>query len=108
MVLYKDSANKDADLSENIKDVISLLYLLFEAIGYDFVITSTDDGNHSTRSKHYPHNNASGKCEAIDIRTRHIPTDLKRPLHIIVASMIGADYDAVLHSTHLHIEFDPK
>ena len=63
----------------------------------ELVITSTYEGNHSPSSLHY--------CdEAVDIRlwgkARKCRDEIKRQL--------GHDYDVIVESDHIHIEYDPK
>jgi len=65
------------------------------------VLTSTYDGTHSTGSLHYSN-------DAVDVRIPRAPMeevvqaveDLKR--------ILGKDYDVLLESDHIHVEFDPK
>ena len=63
----------------------------------ELVITCTDGGNHCEGSLHYAH-------LAVDIRRhkkgQHVTSDL--------VGKLGDDYDVVLESTHIHIEYDPK
>ena len=78
---------------------------IFKKHGTEAIITSGSDGKHSARSKHYPENNASGQVEALDLRTWHVDP------HAVAADMrekLGANYDVVVESDHLHIEYDPK
>jgi len=67
--------------------------------GDTLVVTSTTDGRHRKDSKHYdtPHN-------AEDYR---LPLELKHFLAMTRAGL-GKDYDVVLESDHLHVEYDPK
>lgn len=72
-----------------------------KAGGYDVTVTAGIDGAHSPGSLHY-----SGA--AVDIRTRDVP---KEKLPSIVADAresLGADFDLVVESDHLHVEFEPK
>ena len=63
------------------------------------VITSGLDGNHMEGSKHYI-------GQAIDLRTR----DLTNPslARDKLSQSLGSDYDVVLESDHIHVEYDPK
>ena len=66
------------------------------------VITSALDGKHSEKSLHY-------KGLAIDLRTKHIPS--AGTLDAIVEAIrrsLGLQYDVVLESDHIHVEYDPK
>lgn len=68
---------------------------------YDCVITSASDGKHGPNSLHY-------KGQALDLRTRHING---QGLQLVVDKLreaLGAQYDVVLESDHIHVEFDPK
>lgn len=64
-------------------------------------ITSASDGTHGPTSLHY-------QGLALDLRTRHVPPDALAPLHADLASALGEQFDVVLESDHLHVEFDPK
>ena len=74
---------------------------IIETYGVQFVITSCTDGEHSAKSLHY-------HGRAIDIRTRDFdPADIA----VVALSMrraLGAEFDVVVESTHIHVEFDPK
>lgn len=74
--------------------------------GIEAVITSASDGKHSALSKHYPENNASGMVEALDFRTWHLTDPWS--VRAEIATELGSDYDVVLESDHLHVEYDPK
>ena len=65
------------------------------------VITSGLDGTHSHNSLHYSGN-------ALDWRTRHLESKQKTDLARQAQDLLGPDYDVVLESTHLHVEYDPK
>ncbi len=69
--------------------------------GYDTTITSCLDGVHSVNSLHY-------KGKAMDFRTRHLPDlTLKRVVRDDIAAELGGEFDVVLESTHIHVEYDP-
>ncbi len=74
---------------------------VFESRNKNFVITSCTDGKHSIGSKHY-----SGY--AIDCRTRHLLTSEADHITIDIKKALGDDFDVVLESNHIHIEFHPK
>lgn len=63
------------------------------------IITSALDGEHSHGSLHY-----SGM--AIDIRTRTLSEP--RDMYERIKSVISGAFDVVLHTTHIHIEYQPK
>ena len=77
---------------------------LFDALNYKtLTITSGVDGKHSRASKHY-----SG--QAIDIRTAAAGITRKRAgeIAVMLRQDLGAEYDVVAETTHIHIEYDPK
>lgn len=74
---------------------------IWQARGYSLTVTSGYDGAHQAQSKHY-----QGLAE--DYRTRDVrPEDLPSMVAAVRATL-GSDYDVVLESDHLHVEYDPK
>lgn len=69
-------------------------------LGVDIVVTSGTDGKHMQRSKHY-----SG--EALDLRTSNLTKEQIQGLMQELKKRLGTNYDIVLESSHLHVEFDP-
>ena len=75
---------------------------------YTFVLTSGSDGTHSANSLHY-------KGLAVDIRRWYMAdgkrTDLGRNtlgrIRNSLAKALGSDWDIILESSHMHLEFDP-
>lgn len=67
-------------------------------------LTSVDDSTHSHGSRHY-----SGL--AIDIRTKDIPGgslgNKARAIHATLKSRLDKEYDVILESDHIHVEYDP-
>lgn len=83
--------------------VIALLaaYEVFHNLDADVVITSAIDGTHSRGSLHY--------CgQAIDLRIRHMKADEPQMAAVALRKSLGNDYDVVLESDHIHVEFQPK
>jgi hypothetical protein len=74
---------------------------VYLSMGYDFTITALTEGKEwrSPRSLHPP-------GLAFDCRTRHIPDRMLDELVARVKGALGPEYDVVLESDHLHIEFD--
>lgn len=68
----------------------------------DLVITSIVDGRHSYASLHY--------CGcAGDIRTRNLPkADSIQAVGEEIRQALTEEYDVVVESNHIHIEFQPK
>lgn len=69
--------------------------------GQELVITAGLDGEHSAGSLHY-------YGLAIDCRTRYFNENTKCLVAKKLKSSLGTDFDIVSHSTHIHIEYDPK
>jgi hypothetical protein len=69
--------------------------------GKQVTITCHMDGGHSPTSLHY-----SGY--ALDIRSRIFGKEEQVVVMDKLRDELGRDYDVVLHSTHFHIEYDPK
>jgi len=65
--------------------------------GEELIITSTYEGLHSEGSLHYAN-------LAVDIRKGPSGNMLCDELQ----NKLGMDYDVVLESDHIHIEYDPK
>lgn len=65
------------------------------------VITSWMDGKHINGSKHF-----SGL--ALDFRTRILTESEKHRFTQALRDELGRDFDVVLESDHLHVEYDPK
>lgn len=60
------------------------------------------DGVHRPDSLHY-------KRRAIDLRTRDVDAArVKEYFCPMAAKLLGSDFDVVLESNHVHIEYDPK
>lgn len=72
-----------------------------EKVGLPCVITSGSDGKHGPNSLHY-----CGK--ALDFRTNSLRPEQVHPVYMALKQALGAQYDVVLESDHIHCEFDPK
>lgn len=64
-------------------------------------ITGCIDGRHSRGSLHY-------LGLAIDLRTRDLPSGEPYEIVNLLKSALGEDFDVVMESDHIHIEFQPK
>lgn len=67
----------------------------------DCVLTSGTDSKHGEHSHHY-------KGLAIDIRTRNVEPNKRAPIVTVIQKQLGIEYQVVLESDHIHVEYDPK
>jgi len=74
---------------------------VYKAAGHDLTITACVDGKHSTGSLHYT-------GAAIDIRTRDLPPADVQKVLAQIKECVGGDFDVLLETDHIHIEFQPK
>jgi hypothetical protein len=70
-------------------------------VGREAVITSARDGLHMKNSLHY-----QGK--AIDLRTYDMKPGGAEAVVRELRVTLGRDFDVVLESDHIHLEYDPK
>lgn len=95
---------KDETIDINGLDAVMLYPLMCAARVWqrqgvrNVVITSARDGEHMKNSKHYD-------GHALDLRTRTLP-DPKLAAELL-QNKVGDQYDVVLESDHIHVEFDP-
>jgi len=83
-------------LAMNIADAV-----VREKTGTEMVVTSITDGVHGKGSLHYV-------GQAFDIRTRDFSKTTIAALVLLLREHLGENYDVVIESTHVHIEFQPK
>jgi hypothetical protein len=89
-------------IKPEISMALPIIASVYQVFGVDTVVTAGTDGKHRVGSLHYSGN-------ALDIRTRNIATAAeKHEMCAKIAEALGKDFDVVLESTHLHVEFDPK
>lgn len=74
---------------------------IFSQYGYPAILTSGIEGDHSVNSLH-------PVGYALDYRTRHLPDTIVQSVVQAIDAALTKEFDVVLHSTHVHIEFDPK
>ena len=74
---------------------------VYDDLGVEFVVTSSADGRHSIKSKHY--------CgSAIDIRTREMSESKAEKAKDLISTWLTDEFDVIHESNHIHIEYDPK
>lgn len=75
--------------------------IYMERAGIHCWITSASDGKHGPNSLHY-------KGQALDLRTSSLSGALAIAVHASLKAALGEQFDVVLESDHIHLEFDPK
>lgn len=85
-------------LNREIRRALSEVQEVLNKWASELVITSTFEGNHSPGSLHYAN-------DAIDIRKPDVSSEL---VYDELKVKLGIDYDVVLESDHIHVEYDPK
>tara|TARA_B100000949_G_C14255921_1_gene440445 strand:+ start:648 stop:995 length:348 start_codon:yes stop_codon:yes gene_type:complete len=87
---------------------IATVFIYHSPAGFRFVVTSGNDSKHSVGSLHYIN------C-AVDARIKYWPngvevylTDNEQgQIKTDLDKVLGPDWDIVIESTHIHIEWDP-
>ncbi len=74
---------------------------IFKIFGNDMIITSLLDGQHSKNSLHYT------GCAA-DLRTSHLGKETIEGIIDEMKDDLTNDFDVVLESDHIHIEYQPR
>jgi len=88
-----------SQLKPQIRKKLTLINNIFQKYRDEMVITSTYGGNHAPGSLHYAH-------LAIDLRLPARNNNIE-PLSTDIRSALGSDYDVILETDHIHIEYDP-
>jgi hypothetical protein len=76
---------------------------VWKSLDEELVITSLNDSKHSATSLHY-----DGR--AADLRTNYFTDEEKQHAAAKLRSALGSnpDYDVVVESDHIHLEYQPK
>ncbi len=92
-----------AGLDIHMRPVLVEADKIWKRYGQELVVTSGLDGVHSAGSLHY-------YGRALDFRTRYFTSEeeKKAVFEELIAALDGTLYDFVCHSTHIHVEYDPK
>lgn len=96
----------DSALFKRLKRETLIIVLVVERVWEELglpepTITSANDKEHMEGSRHYTD-------DALDFRTWDITPELQPRADGLLRRWLGARYDVVWESDHLHIEFDPK
>lgn len=75
------------------------------------IITSGNDGRHGKNSFHYRNPESKGEAtnkmsSAMDLRTRDMNTSTKQEALSELKKLFGNDFDIILETTHIHLEWD--
>jgi hypothetical protein len=74
---------------------------VYQEVGHNFMITACVDGKHMAGSLHYT-------GAAIDVRTHDVPVAQLQQIVTHIRECLGGDFDVLLETDHIHIEFQPK
>ena len=88
-------------LKIQMRPVLSIADKIWSNLGQELAITSALDGTHSAVSLHY-------YGFALDLRSRYFTPDQKKQTVLLLSKALGPDYDVISHTSHIHIEYDPK
>jgi hypothetical protein len=73
---------------------------IYQANGQELVITSITDSVHSVTSLHY-------NGMAVDLRTNVFSATTALKVAKELAGALGNNFDVILESNHIHVEYDP-
>ena len=78
-----------------------IIILAYDDLGYECVLTAGCDNNHAKDSLH-----PDGLAR--DFRTNHMKADHRVELAMNLTTALGPEFDVILETDHLHVEWDPK
>ena len=91
-----------SDLKPQTLMAVMVAWAIFAILGAnEFILTSVNDSVHSPKSLHR-------FGYAVDVRIWVLPEPKRIMATRKIADALGDDFDVVLESDHLHIEYDPK
>ena len=97
----RESAARIAGISPEMVLGALIIYDVLKTHKKEFTISSGTEGPHGRASLHFVGN-------ALDIRTHNWMTGEATPIVADLKASLGIDFDVVLESNHLHVEFQPK
>ena len=95
----KEGANIQG-MDIKVRPILIIADKLWHKYGQELVITAGLDGAHSAGSLHY-------YGLAVDMRTRYFDKATQAKITAELKRRLGYNYDVVLHSSHIHAEYDP-
>jgi len=100
-MIIKDNSVKIHGIRPELVFALNVANDIYAKHGQELVITSLNDGKHSSTSLHY-----SG-CAA-DLRINYFNKTLAKTVRLDIDKRLGIDYDVILESDHIHIEYQPR
>jgi len=90
---------------DGVQPELVLGFMIASGVWADFgqrlVITAIKNGKHSKTSLHHSGN-------AGDLRSRYFDLPTKAKVAKELRTRLGKHFDVVVHSTHIHIEYQPR
>ena len=74
---------------------------IYEAEGFDLVVTSINDSTHADTSRHY-------QGMAVDFRTRDFSGAVARSIVEKLRKALGRHYLVMNESNHIHVSYKPR
>jgi len=96
----KDSTVNIWGLQVEMQPVLKAADIIWKQHNKELVITSARDGMHSAGSLHYYGYAVDLRIWGLEDKIQSIATRLRE--------ILGINYDVIVHTTHLHVEYDPK
>ncbi len=90
-----------AGLDIRMRPALMFADAIWKEYDQELVVTSALDGVHSSSSLHY-------YGLALDFRTHYFSPEEALAVSVDLRECLGDLYDVVLHSTHIHVEYDPE
>lgn len=96
----KDDTVNIWGLEREMQPVLKAADIIWKQFGQELVITCARDGMHSAGSLHYYGLAVDLRIWGLDGKVNTVATNLRNAL--------GNKYDVIVHTTHIHVEYDPK
>lgn len=103
---YKDGVSLGAGIHPGLAWALDVIDAYWRAaFGVQATVTALADGVHSENSRHY---GIAGdtRTRAADLRTRDLDGAEKARLRNDLRKLLGAGFDVILETTHLHVEVE--
>lgn len=89
------------DLRLVMRPALMMVYSVYTEMNRRMTVTCTGDGDHTPTSLH-------PWGYAFDVRIRDMSISQRQKAYRQIKAMFtGTPYQVILHSTHIHIEYDP-